>query len=178
MTNIRVTKGRFFEPQLSCPRNGRLEVNQIRNYPVANKPLGAIWTSTFKPDGKYCSDWIKWCTTDAPEWLPKSEDQCYILIPEDNCKIVDINSVSDYLNVLDEYRLHSKYGDVINFEKLSKDYDAIHVTQNAINETAYIDTLYNTIGLWGWSVESTAWFRMCFKKIIKLSSIKHNCKIS
>lgn len=174
---INVLLGRFFPPQITCPRIEKLEVGEIKNG-LFNKPLGVLWTSTFTPQGEYCSDWIEWCVNNMPEWLPYSEDKCWVLIPKDDCKIVVIDSMQDYLSVLNEYSAVTKYGKMINYEKLSEKYDAIHVTTKAAYDLRFIDSnrYPDIMSLYGWDVESTAWFRLCFKEIKRLSDIKHKCK--
>ena len=176
---INVLLGRFFPPQITCPRTEELEVKEIKNMGF-NKPIGALWTSTFTPQNEYCSDWIKWCVDNMKEWLPTSEDKCWVLIPEDECKIVVINSMQDYLAVLNKYSIMTSIGRyMIDYEKLSKDYDAIHLTVKAVRDLSFIDSKkYPDIeDFYGWDVESTAWFRLCFKKIRKLSEISHRCKV-
>ena len=176
------------KPQLWCTykkeRLVKVKIYPIKNKvaPTTNKPDGGLWTSTFTPNDYYCSDWLAWCATCAPEWSPKSEDQCWVLIPSKSARVVEINSERDYLNLMRNFAYYNeiiaKY--TIDWEKLAKFYDAVHLTDNGLIEVgkAEFEFAYPQLqGLNGWDCESTIWFRWVFDKAIPLSLIPHKCRI-
>lgn len=67
-------------------------------------------------------------------------DITYQLKP--NTKILEINTLDDYLDVLDKYG-YVPFPDIdtklqLNFESISKDYDAFHITSNAICQLRFL----------------------------------------
>ena len=143
-------------PQLFCPRHMR----ELKPYiePVINdwvKPHGGLWTSTYTPDEKYCSDWIVWCVREEMyEWV---SDSCYILYPNPDAKILTIDSKEDLKRVIDQYHIVKNGKKYLDYERISKDFDAIHLTERGQWDTRLLEP-----NLYGWDCESTLWFRNKF----------------
>jgi len=161
------------KPQLWCAREKGRKPNldiKIRNDPHFTKPIGGLWTSTYTPDEEYCSDWIRWCAYEMPEWLT---GECYVLYPRKDARIYTIDSYSDL------ERLFRKYGirvvdtfAVLDWERIAKDYDAVHLTHKGMMETH----LSRPLSLYGWDCESTVWFRNVFEKVEPLPKDRR-CKV-
>jgi hypothetical protein len=174
------------EPQLWCSRRRqklvRIKIKPIRNDDVLNKPEGGLWTSTFKPNAKWCSDWLEWCASEMPEWLPESEDCCWVLFPSKSARIVEIDDIDDYINLLKMFGRYNKVVGkwMIDWEKLAKYYDALHLTERGLATVGSLnfELLYPELkGFHEWDVESTVWFRWVFDKAIPLSFIRHKCRV-
>jgi hypothetical protein len=127
-----------------------------------HKPKGGLWTSTWRTETED-SDWIEWCRgaqfgdVDSQEW--------YQLEPSSNARIYTIDSVVDLVALHNKYNetpvnYTSFYESFIDFERLSIDYDAIHLTGNG-----ECVTRFSTPSLYGWDCESTIWFRWCFDAV-------------
>ena len=117
-----------------------------------NKPSGGLWGSTYTPDEDYPSHWIDWCV--GEQWRVEnfSVGVSYELKPDAN--IIELKDHFDYLKMMAVYGMvfnpidgkpienisfrENAYFDYIrsfiNFEKLSKDYDAFHLTKDAFYE--------------------------------------------
>lgn len=99
-----------------------------------NKPRGFIWGSTLiKRDGKVYSDWIR--LLENEQFHPKKYTNGISYTLHKNAKICSISCEEDYLDLMDNYSIEYK-GDIpwkayIDFKKLSKDYDAFHLTEDA-----------------------------------------------
>jgi len=148
---------------------------KVENY-LPNKPIGGLWTSTYTPDEEYCSEWIEWLCFNAPEWVTGN---CYLLIPEDNIKVYEIDKAEDLEKLFEKYGFDTPFGCFINWEKVCKDYDAIHLTSAGQWRTREGTPKYgDRLNLYGWETESTLWCKPKFKKIIPITKIKNRkCKI-
>jgi len=175
-------------PQLWCSRKSqkftRVRIKPIRNdISFPSKPLGGLWTSTFTPNDTLCSDWLSWCYTNMPEWLPESDSCCWVLFPSPNARIYEVDKEDDYISL---FKLgYGYYNDFVNkwcidWEKLSKDYDAFHLTERGLVEcsSVFFESNYPELcSLYGWDCESTLWFRWKFDKAIPLNLIPHKCRV-
>lgn len=99
-----------------------------------NKPRGFIWGSTLqKRDGNAFSDWIRF--VEDEQYNPKRFTQGISYTLHKNAKICTISCVEDYLDLMDKYSIVFKddiYGKAyIDFGKLSADYDAFYLTEDA-----------------------------------------------
>lgn len=133
-----------------------------------NKPLGGLWASTYFQDeeNNHLSSWIDFCLTDYwvddQGWLDKySHGVIFELNP--NSKICEIDCLVDYLAVLEKYSINYKtcrYKKGLDFEKLSKDYDAIHLTDNAVREMRFVLDIDDIMDFYSWDVESFVLFNL------------------
>ena len=99
-----------------------------------NKPRGFIWGSTLiKRDGKAYSDWIRFVENE--QFHPKKYNNGISYTLHKKAKICTISCEEDYLDLMDnysiEYENYIPWKAYIDFKKLSKDYDAFHLTEDA-----------------------------------------------
>lgn len=115
---------------------------KISNIPAMAKPSGGLWASDINAE----FGWKDWCVeNDFREC--NSKDAFYFIL-NDNARVLTINSkedLDDLPKVKDKYNLSSIWT-MLDFEKLSKKYDAIEV--NISND-------YNLYyALYGWDCDS------------------------
>jgi hypothetical protein len=151
-------------PQLHITKSQNLSeeiIIPIRNRTPMNKPHGGLWTSTY--NSEYGSDWIRWC---------KSENfsdhfDGFILYPKGDAKILIVDTVEDLRNIFGQYMVKDNpmahMMPAIDFEAISKDYDAMSITEEGQWRTRFSHP-YN---MYGWDCESTVWFNWCFDKVEK-----------
>jgi hypothetical protein len=132
------------------------EVWPIRNGSGLAKPRGGFWTSTYDP--QYGSGWVRWCVAHEHYNEPLGHNLTVLSVPE-SARIVVVNSMSDLLDLIEQYprQLRGKRG--IDFEHLAKEYDALHLTQEGYLRTR---SRRSSPNLNGWDCESTVWFRWVF----------------
>jgi len=172
------------KPQLHISKNG-LRMIQLTSIDLKNdilyKPKGGFWTSTYTPNEKYISAWVEWCSSEEPGWLV---GKYYIVYPKKEAKIFRINSYKDLSYLFENYPLTEhefldlmpKYTKFIDWVKVSKDFDAVHMTEKGEliargNCTFFLQDGYS---LYGWDCESTLWFRDVFEKIKYLKEVKND----
>lgn len=135
------------------------------------KPVGGLWTSTY--DKVKGSEWIQWCLREGWGVPPGQVWDCCLIEPGETLKICEINSFDDLLLI------HSKFGrpgseeltiacgpDLdpiplfkpvwahLDFEEMTRHYNAIHLTA-----VGALETRFTNPGLYGWDCESTVWLR-------------------
>jgi hypothetical protein len=154
-------------------REDTLDLNRIK--PVQNqegipKPKNGFWTSTY-----IC----KVIGSRFQQELQFTGGKWYILEPKD-ARICIVNTDKDVYELLDKYGRSDTIGNItyIDFEKLSRDFDAIHLTNSCFKKNSPVLELklnnkYLNIHnpfehpFYQWAAESTLWFRPKFD-IIKL----------
>lgn len=166
--------------QIWCSRDEGAVLDLSRVKPVKNmyrKPFGGFWTSTYTPNEEHCSEWIEWMCYEMPEW---ATGNCYILEPEENIKVYEVDDADDLEKLFEKYplKIMDKYFDV-DWEKACEDYDAIHLTSRGQWDTRYKTPTYGSkLNLYGWDSESTLWCRPRFKNTAPIEDIKdRKCKI-
>jgi hypothetical protein len=138
-----------------------------REYINIPKPYNGLWTSTYRQDIK--SEWVQFCLDEFTSAIPHGGWRGSILIPYRDAKIYTIDSYDDLVKLFNKYQYIPNSNTYfikpifLDFEAISKDYDAIHLTKKGEWETRY-----TTPNLYGWDVESTLWFRDCFEKVINI----------
>jgi len=124
--------------------------------PVKNryvKPTGGLWTSTYHEGG---SAW-------AGSSMVLSRGEAWILHPK-AAKVAIVDSLSDLKKLMSVYQHQTRVGEeVLDFEAMSKDYDAMHLTERGQNATRMVPM--GEPDLYGWDVESTLWFRWKFDSV-------------
>lgn len=150
-----------------------------------------LWTSSWlnQPD---FSDWIKWCKIEKFE---SSVRQGFLLDPQKDARIFEIDSIDDYISLRDNYTtIFSEINlademfktlqlRVVDFELMSLDIDAIHLTKNGQYET-HLPLLtvggnknlanrlgFDTTALYGWDCESTLWLNPKYENIEYIGEI-------
>lgn len=115
----------------------------LNTYFDLNKPIFGLWGSTYLPDKKYKSDWLRFINNRHFHLDKFNKAISFTLYRSAN--IYEVNYVEDYFNLLEKYYIiEHDDGDIrkyIDFEKLSKDYDAFHLTEEAFWK---MKSIYNT----------------------------------
>lgn len=111
----------------------------IKNREFFNKPRGGLWSSPYCEENEFKSDWYRWC---QEEQFNSDINIGVIFCLESNSRILKIDSFDDlkfitdkYENInIDEFPIKQKF---LDFEKISKDYDVIYLTNKGEQETRY-----------------------------------------
>ena len=140
------------------------KMKEISNSSLGSKANGGLWTSTYE-NGK--SEWVQWC--ENAQFFTTDSDDGWLLIPNENSRILTVDNENDFANIYKEYGTHTDYNfPILDFEKMSRDYDGLHLTSEGQWETRW-SFPYN---LHGWDCESTFWFRWCFDEVKYIGEIK------
>ena len=114
--------------------------------PVKNKnwvkPDGGLWSSPI--DSNF--GWKDW--NEVEEFKDCREDNSFILELRDSCKILKIDSKEDFQEI--EYITEEGY---LDYEKISKIYDAIWLTEKGENETRFLG-IESSADFYGWDCET------------------------
>ena len=127
---------------------GCKKINPRKFTPIKNrkwcKPYGGFWSSPV--NSKY--GWKDFCETDMTSGIPKLFVKFKI---NKYARILKIDTLYDLEKVVSKYRIksYSCLGDLINYEQLSKDYDAIWLT-----DEGQCSTRLSEPNLYGWDVET------------------------
>jgi hypothetical protein len=151
------------KPQLFFGNEPKKELmNPIKNDWI--KPTGGLWSSTLE-NGK--SDWVEWCENER--FFTTDSRDGWLLIPKVNIKLFEVNSYRDLENLYKNYSVikNDNYR-IIDFEKMSNDFDGIHLTHKGRTETRCSRPYH----LNAWDVESTNWFRWCFDEVKYIGEIQ------
>ena len=151
-----------------------------------NKPRGFIWGSTLiKRDGKAYSDWIRFVENEQFHHKRYTNGISYTL--HKNAKICTISCEEDYLDLMDNYFIEYKDDDIsdkvyIDFEELSEDYDAFHLTEDAFWEIRlmYFDLFTRTthkVMADFYSYDCETWIIFNYDIINQGSIMNHNIPI-
>lgn len=109
------------------------------------KPAGGLWASPYTPNEEYQSSWHEWCNYNMPEWI---KDYGVVFELKFQTKILIIDTIEDVNKTFESYGINND--SVLDFEKISKDYDCIYLTQRGENITRF----NRKYSLYGWDVES------------------------
>lgn len=152
---------------------------KVRNMPWWHKPHPgtALWTSTYTK--RYTSDWYQYAIS-SEILRPMAGAKFWLLEPKSDVRVFTVNNMDDLIELKRRYsqelpeleggkvELLSLWG--LDFERLARDYDALHLTKNGERQTRF-GLLFAQPSLWGWDCESTVWFRNVFKKIELLKEL-------
>lgn len=102
-----------------------------------NKPNGCLWGSTLLHNQEYLSDWLEWVSIEN-FYIEKYETGISFTLKR-KAKVYTIDTVEDYRKIMKNYSrkqfiidpLNMCKTKVIDWVKLSMDYDAFHLTRNA-----------------------------------------------
>jgi len=106
-----------------------------------NKPKPAFWTSSWHGKG---TEWLDWVNTEMPMWNAGDG----IVFEVKGGKIYTIKNKKDYEKLYKEFP-NEHVTTYLDWPKLSKKYDAVHVKSPHAHEA-----------LSAWDVESIAWLNM------------------
>lgn len=111
------------------------------------KPFGGIWACRYTPDEEFVSAWQCWCKY---EEYPCNCRHGVVFNLKPNARIYTIDTYRDLERLATKYKYGSSTFSYLDFEALSKDYDAIELTDNGQIETRFSEP-YN---LYGWDIAS------------------------
>jgi len=139
--------------------------NPIKNRPYFCKPGGGLWSSPI--DSTW--GWRQWVESEMPEWMEQKYGLTQFKFTlKSNSKIYTIDNIADLLMIPHKIRmprLLSCFGDLIDFEEMVKEFDAILLTEEGQVDTRWSDE--HGMSLYGWDCESLLVLRPdCVKEIV------------
>lgn len=143
-------------------------MNPIINGYTSKPRSGGLWTSTYIDKG---SAWVETVKLINYSGRQPSDMNWYIIYPKEQLKVFEIDCIEDCEKLYDQYGLdNSDFPQelamrMIDFERIQRDYDCIHLTRRGQFET-HNPLRYPNLN--GWDCESTIWFRWCFEKWEKI----------
>jgi hypothetical protein len=145
-------------PQLRVDDRSVVEpsIRPVRNDPKSlSKPRGGFWTSTY--DEHYGSGWVRYCV--AYRYTDPFELHWTVLSVASSARVAVVGSAEDLEYLIDRYPRILRRRRGLDFERLSMDYDGLHLPHDG-----YLRTRSRRPGpaLIGWDCESTLWFRWAF----------------
>ena len=133
--------------------------NSVINRDYINKPFGGFWSSEYLPNSLYKSDWEMWCREQNFNLEKLNEGIIFEL--EDYANIFVVDSYEDLLELSKKYS-YEKEGfkiisrKLIDFEKMSKDYDGLFLTERGESQTRYT----SKVNFYGWDCSSLLLFNI------------------
>jgi hypothetical protein len=116
----------------------------IKNLSFFVKPMGGLWAS---PEDSHFG-WKHWCKT-SNYCVNRLKDSFKFALDK-KAKILTINSLEDLVK-LPVQKSDLPYWKCLDFEEISKKYDAIYLTNRGLSKATDI---FNPINLHGWDCES------------------------
>ena len=148
------------------------------------KPLGGLWTSTFGDDG---GEWVRWLdgqnyTLDDPRWggdlwllEPKEANLAVVAHPSDLRELCASypHPELDHFNSLSE---RFKSFEFVDWERLSQDYDGLHVPNPWPWRFGYGDDFDYAASMFFYTMdaECTCWARWCFEGEPRIASLERS----
>lgn len=162
-------KGPRLLPELTTPVTGVDCLNKPGR--AAHKGCG-LWTSTYLGPGRI-SGWAEWC---GPEEFGGPDWQVFLLTPEPDVRLWEINAHADLLALMERYGVegeifrclgrHSMFPEM-DFDRFTADgYAGVHLTEAGEHRTRW--GMLNgecDPSLYGWDCESTLWCRWAFTDV-------------
>jgi hypothetical protein len=115
---------------------------------------GGVWSSSFIPRGEFCSGWHEW--TQRNEFMKFELDQCWMLTPDSDARIYQVNTLEDLVWLVKNYAVDYRETD-LDWTKIAKDFDAVRLTEGGQWATRLTHP-----NLYGWDAESTVWLKPRF----------------
>ena len=140
-----------------CLGNGDYDpkkFEKIKNRQSFCKPFGGLWSSPV--DSEW--GWRQWVECEMPSWKEIIDSSGFKFKMKPESKIYVIDSVVDLIRVPHKVRdfcLMSYFPNkqLIDFEKMSIEYDAILLTISGESDTRWSETEYG-MDLYGWDCET------------------------
>lgn len=151
--------------------------NPIVNGQLMSKPSGGLWTSTYI-DGNVGSAWVQQLYDMG--WLEDGDKiDTYVLEPTPKANVYTVDSLADMHWLYDTYGYELIPGQQrwIDFERMAKEWDAVHLTQEGQWRTRFAGGLSSSLNpdydpnrspfetFYGWDCESTIWLRWSFQTV-------------
>lgn len=115
-----------------------------------NKPYGGLWNCKYTPNKEFVSAWEEFCTKEC--FCDDTINSGVIFNLKNNTRVYVIDTLSDLINLADEYSQESilPFTKLLDFTKIAKDFDCIYLTDRGQCETRFS----REVSLYGWDVES------------------------
>lgn len=122
----------------------------------ADKPAGAIWTSSYLPDGTSA-----WAPIEAVSGAEPDRPLRAVDVVVDESRIFRLRSWGDYLTLVDRYPDYRVSGrTLVRWRRVALDYDAVNLTvQGLVDTHGRVERRQDgrVVELRGWDAECTAW---------------------
>ena len=131
----------------------------VSNQDFLNKPSGGLWSSEYLPNLPYKSDWELWCNQN--DFNLEKLNKGIIFELKDYVNIFIIDSYSDLLKLAENYSYEKDFLGIttkryIDFEKMSKDYDGLFLTEQGEWQTKH----RRKIDFYGWDCSTLLLFNI------------------
>lgn len=121
-----------------------------------DKPAGALWTSSFLPDGTSMWQW--------GEWAEFGRDRPLFALTFDpaGVRLCTIGSAADYERLVNRYPRSIDNHTQVDWIRAAEHFDAVHLTVSGLLTAQHVPVAapHGTAMLTGWDAESTAWLRL------------------
>ncbi|GLZ40016.1 hypothetical protein [Actinokineospora sp. NBRC 105648] len=121
-----------------------------------DKPGGALWTSSFLPDGTSTWQW--------GEWAEFGHDRQLFTVTFDPAavRVFTIGSPADYERLVNHYPRSVNGSTRVHWAQAAEDIDAVHLTVSGLLTAQYVPVVApcGAAVLTGWDAESTAWLHL------------------
>lgn len=149
--------------------------------PGRNKPTASLWTSTAEKSGDgYTSAWSRWTENNQPDWF---SDVGYLYRVKPGALILGLDSDRDAERIMSVFIDLKRVDKDVNDKLISDRYMALHghfpwneVVKHfdAVNHEGY--SSYRDDFIYGWDVESTAWFDTSFLQYLGPVKVHRNVR--
>jgi len=122
---------------------------------LEEKPFGALWTSSYLPNGESA-----WALLENIEFSGRERTHFSVNFAEDKANVYSIDAESDYRQLVLNYPRALRTGRVgVDWEAVAHDFHAVHLTARGLVTVQDVDiaTPHGIARLQGWDSESTAW---------------------
>ncbi|CCH29202.1 hypothetical protein ABZ816_38485 [Actinosynnema sp. NPDC047251] len=144
-------------PQARYAADATPRTVQVADGPASpDKPVGALWTSSFLPNGTSMWQW-----GELAEFGPDRQLFTVTFDPTGS-RVFTINSPSDYGRLVTRYPRSSDGRAQVCWTRAAEDLDAVHLTVPGLLTAHHVpvETPHGTATLTGWDAESTAWLHL------------------
>jgi hypothetical protein len=160
----RLGKGWFAERRVPTPqawfsatgRIGDLVLREVTNdLPIGEKPAGALWTSSFLPDGRSA-----WALGEASAYPEPSRGLFTLHFDEQDVRSFEIAAPEHYRGLVMRYPRPMANGRaLVDWLAAAADLDAVRLTAAGLvfAQGVRMQTPHGMAQLRGWDAESTAW---------------------
>jgi hypothetical protein len=154
------------------------EINVTSSETILNKPnfgSNCLWGSSLikLPGGGVSSSWKEYVSGNYDN---KDFNYGISFTLHRNSKILEIDSLDDYIEIMKKYSYSHTLGYCLDFKEISKDYDAFHLTENGFwSLRMRLDSvLYNLKYDTFYSYDAESWIIFNMNCINKGSILNHN----
>lgn len=130
--------------------------NPIANLEYSNKPSGGLWSAPYRNMDVYKSDWMEFCI--ESDFNKENLKYGVIFELKENTKIYTIDKLEDLEILYNKYKakdINNAFNNKrLDFEKISKEYDALYLTVKGQIETRFGMDWFSSLNLYGWDCET------------------------